>query len=195
MPTDHPSPDHPSPDHPPPDHPPPDHPPPDGRSPDRPLPIGVPTCRVGVDLTAVADVEQSLATQGERYVHRLFTEHEVASCQGVGGPRAESLAGRFAAKEAVVKVLRPDGVRPEWRDIEVRQQASGACDIVLYGTAAELAASRGIDELSVSLSHEAGMAVAVVVGWSFATAPSGTAGPPPAADQSGPPAVAEGGQW
>jgi holo-[acyl-carrier protein] synthase len=158
-------------------------------------PVGVPTCRVGVDLTAVADVERSLAEQGERYVRRLFTDHEVESCDGAAGPRAESLAARFAAKEAVVKVLRPDGARPEWRDIEVRRQASGACDIVLYGGAAELAASEGIDQLSVSLSHEAGMAVAVVVGWSFATVPSGTARPPPAADQNEPPPAAdEGGQ-
>ncbi len=158
MPTDHPSSDDPSPD--------------DPSTDRRPL-IGAPTCRVGVDLTAVADVEQSLATQGERYLARLFTEHEVASCQGAGGPRAESLAGRFAAKEAVVKVLRPSGARPEWRDIEVRQQASGACDIVLHGGAAELAASEGIDQLSVSLSHEAGLAVAVVVAWSFGTASPG----------------------
>ncbi|HEX4083160.1 MAG TPA: 4'-phosphopantetheinyl transferase superfamily protein, partial [Acidimicrobiales bacterium] len=86
MPTDHPSPDEPS---------------SNDRPTDRRPPVGAPTCRVGVDLTAVADVEQSLATQGERYLGRLFTEHEVASCQGVGGPRAESLAGRFAAKEAV----------------------------------------------------------------------------------------------
>ncbi len=148
--------------------------PPDDEAPGNRPPAGAPTCRVGVDLTAVADVEQSLATQGDRYLRRLFTDHEVASCQGPGGPRAESLAARFAAKEAVVKVLRPTGARPEWRDIEVRRQPSGACDIVLHGGAAELAASEGVDQLSVSLSHEAGLAVAVVVGWSFGTASPGS---------------------
>ncbi len=123
----------------------------------------VPICRVGVDLTSISDVEASLASHGNRYLGRLFTEHEVASCQGPRGPRPDSLAARFAAKEAVLKVLRPTGSRPEWRDIEVRSQENGACDIVLYGGAAALAEAQRVDQMSVSLSHEAGMAVAVVV--------------------------------
>ena len=129
-----------------------------------PLPSpGPQTCRVGVDLTSVGDVRDSLAQQGDRYLKRLFTDHEVASCQGASGPVAESLAARFAAKEAVLKVLRPTGSRPEWRDIEVFRHPSGACDIVLRGGASTLAEAQGIEQLSVSLSHEAGMAVAVVV--------------------------------
>lgn len=123
----------------------------------------VPTCRVGVDLTAIRDVEDSLTRQGERYLRRLFTDHEVASCEGAPGLLAESLAARFAAKEAVLKVLRPTGSHPEWRDIEVYRHPNGACDIVLYGSAAALAENQGIDQISVSLSHEGGMAVAVVV--------------------------------
>lgn len=125
----------------------------------------VPICRVGVDLTSISDVEASLASHGNRYLGRLFTEHEVASCQGPEGPRADSVAARFAAKEAVLKVLRPTGSRPEWRDIEVRRQDNGACDIVLYGDAAALAEAQSVDQMSVSLSHEAGVAVAVVVAW------------------------------
>lgn len=127
----------------------------------------LPVCRVGVDLTAVGEVASSLAAQGERYLRRLFTDHEVASCEGPDGPSVESLAARFAAKEAALKVLRPTGSRPEWRDIEVRRSANGACDLVLYGSAATLAAAQGIEQLSMSLSHEGGMAVAVVVGWGW----------------------------
>jgi holo-[acyl-carrier protein] synthase len=124
-----------------------------------------PACRVGVDLASVREVETSLSTQGDRYLQRLFTDHEVASSQGTHGPRAESLAARFAAKEAALKVLRPEGPRPEWRDIEVVRQESGACDLVLHGSAARLAADAGLDQLSLSMSHEGGMAVAVVVAW------------------------------
>lgn len=130
-------------------------------------PAGVPVCRVGVDLTSVAEVAGSLAVQGERYLRRLFTEGEVASCAGPDGPAPERLAARFAAKEAAVKVLRPTGSRPAWRDIEVRRDEDGACDLVLHGSAAALAAAQGIDRLALSLSHEAGMAVAVVVGWGW----------------------------
>lgn len=134
----------------------------DEHAPPPPVP---PVCRVGVDLAAVDEVAGSIATHGQRYLRRLFTEHEVASCTGPDGPVAESLAARFAAKEAALKVLRPTDARPEWRDIEVRRAESGACDLVLHGSAAALAAAQGIDGLSVSLSHEAGTAVAVVVGW------------------------------
>lgn len=138
---------------------------------------GSPVYRVGVDLTAIGDVEEALARQGDRYLRRLFTEHEVASCTGSAGVRADSLAGRFAAKEAAIKVLRPTGSRPQWRDIEVRRQPNGACDLVLYGSAAQLARSQGIDQVSVSLSHEAGMAVAVVVGWGWPRAGGAVDGP------------------
>jgi holo-[acyl-carrier protein] synthase len=125
----------------------------------------MPTCRVGVDLAAVADVQRSLERQGDSYLSRLFTEHEVASSQGATGPAADSLAARFAAKEAVLKVLRPADGQPEWRDIEVHRHSSGACDIVLHRGAADLAEAQGIDGMSLSMSHEAGMAVAVVVAW------------------------------
>lgn len=139
-------------------------------------PTTLPVCRVGVDLTAVGEVATSLATQGERYLRRLFTDHEVASSEGPDGPVAESLAARFAAKEAALKVLRPTGSRPEWRDIEVRRGANGACDLVLHGSAAALATDQGIEHLSVSLSHDGGMAVAVVVGWGW-PAPAGAGRP------------------
>ena len=120
--------------------------------------------RVGVDLMAVRDVEDAVARLGERYLTRLFTEHERACSEGPAGVVPESLAARFAAKEAVLKVLRPSGSRPEWRDIEVRRNADGSCDVELHGAAADLAAARGVDQVSLSLSHEAGIAVAVAVG-------------------------------
>ena len=117
------------------------------------------TIRVGADLASVAEVEASIDCFGERYLNRLFTEHELTSC----GRRPESLAARFAAKEATIKVLRPDGANPDWRSIEVRRDPSGACDLHLTGTAAEMAEAAGISELAVSLTHEGGLAAAVVV--------------------------------
>lgn len=114
--------------------------------------------RVGVDVTAIAEVAEAVATFGDRYLHRLFTRHEIESCQGAPA----SLAARFAAKEAVVKVLEPSGARPPWRDIEVVRRPDGACRLHLHGRAASLASERGVGPMSVSLSHEAGMAVAVV---------------------------------
>src|ERR1022692_689389 len=84
-----------------------------------------PAIRVGVDLVALADVMASVERFGDRYLQRIFTPHEIACCRLDLGPRdpvrrysLESLAARFAAKEATVKVLRPIGPRPEWRSIE-----------------------------------------------------------------------------
>jgi holo-[acyl-carrier protein] synthase len=127
--------------------------------------------RVGVDLVVVADVARSVWRFGNRYIDRIFTPHEIMCCrttdraQGPStGYSVESLAARFAAKEATVKVLRPEGPRPDWRSIEVHRDRGGWCEIRLRGRAARLAVDAGIAELAVSLTHESTMAAAVVVG-------------------------------
>jgi holo-[acyl-carrier protein] synthase len=129
------------------------------------------TLRVGMDLVSVEEVAASVDHFGDRYVTRLFTPHEIETCRtaddvavGRDAYAVESLAARFAAKEAVVKVLRPVEVQPDWRSIEIHRMTGGWCEIRLSGQAAELAADAGIGELTVSLSHEASVAGAVVVG-------------------------------
>jgi holo-[acyl-carrier protein] synthase len=141
---------------------------------------GRPMVRVGIDLTSVDEVAASIARFGDRYVERMFTPHEQAFCRFGDGPeanrpyRVESLAARFAAKEAVLKVLRPPGPRPPWRDIEVFRTDGGWCEVHLSGSAADLAARAGIDRWSVSLTHHEALAAAVVVGVCFAEAPDST---------------------
>ena len=126
------------------------------------VPSGVqPRCRVGVDVTSVDEVAEALAAP--RYLERVYTDHERACCTGAPAVVAAGLAARFAAKEAVVKVLRPVGPRPPWRSIEVRRIAGGACELALSGAARELADEAGIAELTLSLTHEGPWAAAVVV--------------------------------
>lgn len=121
--------------------------------------------RVGTDLCSIDSVEESVERFGDRYLDRIYTPHERSYAEAAIDQRrrCEHLAARFAAKEAVVKVLRPTDIRPEWRSIEVRRQPSGDCDIVLSGLAAEMAADLDVLELSVSLTHEADLAAATVV--------------------------------
>jgi len=127
--------------------------------------------RVGLDLVEIAEVADSVAHFGDRYVRRIYTDHEIDCCrrdgrEGSGATYAmESLAARFAAKEAVLKVLRPVEWQPAWRNIELHRMTGGWCEIRLSGRAEELAAEEGLGGLSVSLSHEATLAAAVVVGW------------------------------
>ncbi|HLH28829.1 MAG TPA: 4'-phosphopantetheinyl transferase superfamily protein [Acidimicrobiales bacterium] len=124
--------------------------------------------RVGVDLCEVAAVRRSVERFGHRYLRRVFTDHEAECCRSDHDPTGYdpgSLAARFAAKEAALKVLRPAGAIPEWRSIEVRRHPEGWCSLALSGQAAAQALASGISELAVSLSHEGPVAAAVVCGW------------------------------
>jgi holo-[acyl-carrier protein] synthase len=118
---------------------------------------------VGIDLASVDEVEHSVERFGDRYTKRVYTEHEIASCAAGGSVAAEGLAARFAAKEATIKVLRLDHARPDYRSIEVRRHPEGWCELKLSGTAAEMAHGAGVRQLALSITHEAGMAAAVVV--------------------------------
>jgi holo-[acyl-carrier protein] synthase len=117
---------------------------------------------VGIDIQPIGEVEESLRTFGARYRRVLFTDHELESC-GDNASTASSLAARFAAKEAVLKILDVEETVPPWRSIEVRQSASGRPEILLHGEAAELARLQGIQDISLSLSHAGGIATAAVV--------------------------------
>ena len=121
--------------------------------------------RVGIDLTSVTGVQDSISTHAERYLERVYTVGELAVCRTPAGLAAERLAARFAVMEAAMKVRRPsehDAV--PWTEIEVRHaDASDAVEVELSGRAAELATEAGVGELTASLTHEAEFAAAVVV--------------------------------
>jgi holo-[acyl-carrier protein] synthase len=121
--------------------------------------------RVGIDIVDVHHLQDSIERFGNRFLDRLFTKEEQAYCKSLSNNAAitQSFAARFAAKEATIKVLRPEAAMLDWRTIEIRRHQAGYCDIALYEEAADLAQQRGIVTLSVSMSHETGYATAVVV--------------------------------
>lgn len=121
------------------------------------------TMRVGIDVVSVNEVAASIDRFGDRYLRRLYTSHELEVCSGATGVRARGLAARFAAKEAVIKVLRPEDGALAWRDIELWRHESGWCEIRLHGSAADLAAEAGLGALAVSITHDRDVAAAVVV--------------------------------
>ena len=109
---------------------------------------------VGIDVVDVERFGQVLA-RTPRLAQRLFTDDEQAL------PIA-SLAARFAAKEALAKALgAPVGLR--WLDAGVRKDAAGRPHLEVTGTVAARAAELGVRSLHVSLSHDAGIASAVVI--------------------------------
>lgn len=119
--------------------------------------------RVGVDVMSVEAVAGSWSRFGTAYLDRLFTEHEVDACGGAA-PDPARLAARFAAKEAVVKVLRPGDEPVNLREIEIRRAPEGWCDVVLHGGVARMAEREGLEQISVSMSHEGSTALAMAMG-------------------------------
>ena len=114
----------------------------------------------GVDIIEIERVKRVYAQYGARFLRRIYTESEAAYCRG----RAPQLASRFAAKEAVMKLL-GTGVRGvHWRDIEVVRGRGQAPSIRLRGTAEARAKRIGLTDIAVSLSHSREFAVASVVG-------------------------------
>lgn len=114
---------------------------------------------LGIDVVDVARFERAVSrTPG--LARRLFADAELV-VDGAERP-VRSLAARWAAKEAAAKALGTiDGQR--WRDLVVASDAAGAPSLVLGGAWTALAASRGVTSLHVSLTHDAGVAAAVVV--------------------------------
>jgi holo-[acyl-carrier protein] synthase len=119
----------------------------------------VATIGVGLDLVDVPRFALALARH-PKIVGRLFTEGE----QLDAGARPERLAARFAAKEAVLKSLHVGFGAAPWTSIEIRNDAAGAPEVHLHGSAARLAEQRGVDTLHVSLTHTHRTAAAFVIG-------------------------------
>jgi|SRR6185312_11452307 len=119
--------------------------------------------RVGTDLVLIDTVRESIETHAEHYLERVYTRREVEDCSTVDGVDPQRLAGRFAAKEAALKVLRPREEGIAWSSIEVRRDPHGWVELELSGPAAALATDAGVTDLSLSISHEGEFASAVVV--------------------------------
>lgn len=118
--------------------------------------------RTGIDLIEVTRIQSSLAQYGERFTRKVYTEREIIYCAG----RVTSLAARFAAKEAVSKLLgvgiqHRDGV--DWREIEVVSAENGDPTVKLHGKAERRAHELGLNEIALSFSHTHEHAIAFVV--------------------------------
>ena len=120
----------------------------------------------GVDLAEVDRIQQALEDSriGRRFRQRVFTEKEIAYCENKRRGKYESYAGRFAAKEAVMKALgRGWGSKVCWLDIEVVRARSGKPEIALHDKTAELADQLGIRRWALSITHTKQHGLAYVI--------------------------------
>jgi holo-[acyl-carrier protein] synthase len=118
---------------------------------------------LGTDLIEIERIERSVERFGERFLERVFTPGEIDFCYRKKAP-AESLAARFAAKEAGAKALGTGISRGvSWKEFEVRRKPGQRPELHLSGRAAEIARAMGIRRMSLSLTHSQEMSMAVVV--------------------------------
>jgi holo-[acyl-carrier protein] synthase len=116
---------------------------------------------LGIDVASIERLRRALDRFGDKLWARVLTERERSDLR-LRVDRAQALAGRFASKEAAAKAL---GAPPDvgFHDLEVRRMPSGAPELHFLGKAATHAARLGVSSAWLSISHDAGVAAAVVV--------------------------------
>ena len=119
----------------------------------------------GIDMVDCKRLQKSIEKHGERFLQRVFTAAELDYCM-CRKRNIEHLAGRFAAKEAVLKVL-GTGWRSgiNWTDIEIRNEPSGQPKVYLAGRCKEIAEDHKLDNVIISISHISTHAIASAIGY------------------------------
>jgi holo-[acyl-carrier protein] synthase len=117
----------------------------------------------GIDLVDCPRIEQMIQRHGERFIKRVFTAAEQAYANANKND-IEKLAGRFAAKEAILKLMGTGWRgRIAWTDIEIVNNAAGQPEVTLAGEVEKIAEQLGIKHISVSITHTANFAIASAV--------------------------------
>ena len=117
----------------------------------------------GIDLVDFLRIEDMINRHGERFLDRVFTPTEQAYAL-TNRNRIEKLAGRFAAKEAVLKLI-GTGWRGKiaWTDIEIVNNPAGCPEVTLSGEVKNIADKLGIKQISISITHTANFAIASAI--------------------------------
>lgn len=108
---------------------------------------------IGTDIIECVRIAQMIEKHGEVFLQRVFTQREILYCSS-RKTATQHYAGRWAAKEAVLKVLGTGWAKGIlWTDVEIINEVSGAPVIKITGKAAEIARQRGIREVMITISH------------------------------------------
>ncbi|MGE5579977.1 MAG: holo-ACP synthase [Bacillota bacterium] len=118
--------------------------------------------RIGIDVVPVSRIRTSLERRQDAYFAKLLTPREAEYCAGVR--MIERVAGRVAAKEAVMKVIGQGWPAVGWTDIEVLPGPAGRPVVCLTGRALEHAQVVGLEDIDVSITHDGDLAIAAALG-------------------------------
>ena len=108
---------------------------------------------IGTDITECPRIGRMILEHGEQFLRRVYTEREIDYCNA-RKLSTEHFAGRWAAKEAVLKAMGTGWIRGvSWSDIEILNETGGAPKVMLHGETRDIAESRGVGEILVTISH------------------------------------------
>lgn len=108
---------------------------------------------IGTDIVECPRIGKMIEQHGELFLRRVYTPREIRYCQA-RKHAIEHFAGRWAAKEAILKAMGTGWIRGiGWTDIEIRNRPSGSPEVLVCGPAKEIARERGIGEILISISH------------------------------------------
>ncbi len=115
---------------------------------------------IGIDIVEISRIKEAISRWGDRFLGRIYTSAELDLYRN----KMESLAVRFAGKEAAIKALSTPESLMIWRDIEILNEPNGKPVVRLYRQAQARARELGLSGLEISLSHSRDNAVALVIG-------------------------------
>jgi holo-[acyl-carrier protein] synthase len=119
------------------------------------------TAYIGIDIIEIRRIGKAIDQWGNRFLTRIYTNQEIVLYRN----KTESLAARFAGKEAVMKALNLTGLATIWQEVEILSGDEGKPYIKLYGQSMQKFKSLGISKLEISLSHSRENAIALVIGY------------------------------
>ncbi len=114
---------------------------------------------IGVDIVEIERFKKIIEKYGEKFIKRVFHEKEISSSHSIN-----TLAGKFAGKEAIMKMLGTGWRGIKWREIKILKSSHGKPYVELEGNAKKICEDLGIKRIQVSISHVRTLACAFVIG-------------------------------
>ena len=117
----------------------------------------------GIDLVKIERIEKIIKKWGDNFIFRIFTSLEREYCEKKKGNKFQSYAGKFAAKEALLKALGLGLREANWKEIEIKNDELGQPIIETSGKLKNVASAKGVSKYFISISHTKEYAIAQVI--------------------------------
>jgi len=117
----------------------------------------------GIDLVKIERIEKIIKRWGDNFIFRIFTPLEIEYCEKKKGNKFQSYAGKFAAKEALLKALGLGLREANWKEIEIKNDELGQPIIDTSGKLKNIASAKGVSKYFISISHTKEYAAAQVI--------------------------------